>query len=365
MSRPSLELSVEPGQNVQAARQAQARLQAADLRLVKKAAEFNAHRKEDEEELEGEETQNKDPAIVAMDLAAQIAYLRKLKFQYLEQNAKDKYVKSIVSDIDDAPIVTAEQNKDLALTNEEKKEKLKAAKANLAEARILSTSVGGQTIYRVLADYQRVKQATDRADFLSQKIIDARTSLMVLRQTHPRPRLTIPLAEHKLADQVTEMQTLSDEIQALKQKAKTEKGRVRAGTLEVEELRTEAAEAQKSVKALQGDEEDSRLVPLCDWYTASLTLQRSICNLEDSSSESENELRLTYKVDQPPPASPHRVVISLIFAPDTRRLADAQVSGLEELGVDLGDLIDAHIQVNDVHGLVAAVLARARAAVSS
>ncbi|CAA7268255.1 unnamed protein product [Cyclocybe aegerita] len=361
MSRPSLELSVEPGKNVQAARQVQARLQAANLQLVKKVAVFNAHRKEEDEELEGEGATNKDPAIVAMDLAAQIAYLRKLKFQYLEQNAKDKYVKSIVSDIDDAPIVTAEQNKDLALVNEEKKEKLKAAKGNLAEV---------QSNIRLLApmveqDYQRVKQATDRAAFLSQKIIDARTSLMVLRQTHPPPRLTIPLAEQKLADQVTEMQTLSDDVQSLKQKAKTEKGRVRAGTLEVEELRTEAAEAQKSVKALQGDEEDSRLVPLCDWYTASLTLQRSICNLEDSSSESENELRLTYKVDAPPPASPHRVVISLIFAPDTRRLADAQVSGLEELGVDLGDLIDAHIQLNDVHGLVAAVLARARAAASS
>ena len=59
--------------------------------------------------------------------------MRKLKFQYLEQNAKDKYVKSIVSDIDDAPIVTAEENKDLALTNEEKKEKLKIAKGRLNE----------------------------------------------------------------------------------------------------------------------------------------------------------------------------------------------------------------------------------------
>jgi phosphatidate phosphatase APP1 len=59
--------------------------------------------------------------------------LRKLKFQYLEQNAKDKYVKSIVSDIDDAPIVTAEQNKELAAINQEKKATLKAAKEKLAE----------------------------------------------------------------------------------------------------------------------------------------------------------------------------------------------------------------------------------------
>jgi hypothetical protein len=38
-----------------------------------------------------------------------------------------------VSDIDDAPIVTAEDNKELLSSNVQKKEKLKVAKANLAE----------------------------------------------------------------------------------------------------------------------------------------------------------------------------------------------------------------------------------------
>jgi hypothetical protein len=38
-----------------------------------------------------------------------------------------------VSDIDDAPIVTAEENKELSLLNEGKKAKLKVAKENLAE----------------------------------------------------------------------------------------------------------------------------------------------------------------------------------------------------------------------------------------
>ena len=38
-----------------------------------------------------------------------------------------------MSDIDDAPIVTAEDNKELARANEEKKEKLKFAKGRLNE----------------------------------------------------------------------------------------------------------------------------------------------------------------------------------------------------------------------------------------
>jgi hypothetical protein len=94
-------------------------------------------------------------------------------------------------------------------------------------------------------------------------------------------------------------------------------------------------------------------------------LQHSISNLEESHFATENELRLTYKIDMPPPSPPHRITISLIFASDTRKLAAAQASGLDELGVEAGDVIDAHVQVDDAHGLVAAILARARAAASS
>jgi len=190
---------------------------------------------------------------------------------------------------------------------------------------------------------------------------------MLLRQTHPHPRLTIPLADQKLADQVDEMQSLSDQVQAAKQKAKGDKARLRTVASEVENLRIEAAEAEKAVKSTQMEEDDNRLVPLYNWFTASLALQRSISNLEDSHSESENELRLTYKLDPPSgtDSSSHHITISLIFAPDTRRLAGAQITGFEELGLEPGDMVDAHVQVNDVHGLVAAILARARAAMNT
>ncbi|KAF8191756.1 hypothetical protein BJ912DRAFT_963498 [Pholiota molesta] len=319
--RLSLE-HIEHGKNVETAKALQARFENADLQLVNKVSELDAI---------GQKTR-----YIAMEVADQIAYLRKLKFQYLEQNAKDKYVKSIVSDIDDAPIVTAEENKELAQVNEEKKEKLKVAKGKLAEV---------QNNIRLLGPM--VEEA-----------------LLLLRQTHPRPRLTIPLAEQKLQDQVDEMQTLNDQVQAIKQKAKAEKGRVKSGALDVENLRLEAAEAEKAVKSAQLEEDDSRLVPLYDWYSASLALHRSINNLEESHSVSENELQLTYKIDMPPPSPPHRVTIALIFAPDTRKLAAVQTAGLDDLGVEADDVVDAHVQVDDPHGLVAALLARARAAVA-
>jgi hypothetical protein len=57
--------------------------------------------------------------------------MHRLKFQYLENNAKDKYVKTIVND--EAPMITAESNAALQAANLIKKEKLKAAKSGLAQ----------------------------------------------------------------------------------------------------------------------------------------------------------------------------------------------------------------------------------------
>ena len=57
--------------------------------------------------------------------------MHRLKFQYLENNAKDKYVKTIVND--EAPMITADTNANLQAANLVKKANLKAAKSSLAQ----------------------------------------------------------------------------------------------------------------------------------------------------------------------------------------------------------------------------------------
>ncbi|KAG5649521.1 hypothetical protein H0H81_003317 [Sphagnurus paluster] len=349
--------TAEQEQLLKSAQALESQIENANLQLLRHPDTFHTWRLDTDE---GDDTaeleavaRERDPAIVAADVAAQISFLRKLKFQYLEQNAKDRYVKSIVSDIDDAPIVTAEDNKELLASNAAKKEKLKVAKSSLAET---------QRDVRTLAplverDYTKIKDTATQATQLAQQILDARLALTRLRKTHPHPRLTVALADQKLIDQVTEMQKLNDELEELRAQAQTVKEQVKKSALEVENLRVERAELEKTVKLSQMDaDDDARLVPLYSWYTASMNLHRSMNDLHESYTASDNELRLTYKID----SSPHRITISLFFAPDTRQLAAVQTAGLEELGVDVGDVIDAHVQVNDVQGVVAAILARAR-----
>jgi hypothetical protein len=58
-------------------------------------------------------------------------YLRNLKFQYLEQSAKKKYIVNIMSD--EAPSITAADNEAVKTENEEKKSGLRVAKDRLHE----------------------------------------------------------------------------------------------------------------------------------------------------------------------------------------------------------------------------------------
>ncbi|TFK25252.1 hypothetical protein FA15DRAFT_755909 [Coprinopsis marcescibilis] len=346
---------VEQDPKLELAKKLNEQLEQADLRMDRHQKDFSTYRLEVDDLSDGEDQRLKDPAVVAADVAEQIAFLRKLKFQYLEQNAKDKYVKSIVSDIEDAPMVTADDNLELAASNEEKKAKLKVAKEGLTEA---------QHNIRTLApmveqDYAAVEKAIERADFLAQRILDARLALMRLRQTHPHPRLTVATAEQKLEDQVTEMQELNDEVDIVKQEVRSVKDHAKAAALQVEKLRIQQTESERAVEALQLEEDDNRLVPLYDWYTASLHLHRSIFNLEESHSVSENELRLTYALE---PST--KVTVTLIFAPDTRGLAGVETVGFEELGVETTDIIEAHLLTNDVPGLISLLLSRARAALA-
>ncbi|KAI0741710.1 hypothetical protein C8Q80DRAFT_1195734 [Daedaleopsis nitida] len=292
-----------------------------------------------------------DPAIVAAEVASQISFLRNLKFQYLEQKAKDQYVKTIVSD--EAPNINADDNELLRIENDKKKELLTAAKARLAE---------NYSDVRTLAplveqDYNKAKALTQEAAALASKILDARLTLTRLRQAHPHPRLTIPAATAQLDDQIVEMQQLDDELQQVNEQVDSVKERVKAGAVEVERLRVERAELERQVNAGQKEVQDGRVVGLYDWYTASLALHRTLLSLESAHSESENELHLTYTVSPHGATEKRQVFFKLLFMPNSRLLSEVQVEGLTE---DVEDVVGAHLQANDVPGLIGAVLARAR-----
>lgn len=251
----------------------------------------------------------------------------------------------------------------------------------------LSNPKSDLTLYLYWPDYIKAKSLTDESVELAQKILDARLKLNRLRQAYPQPRLTIPTALAKLDSQVEEMQQLQDKLQMLDERVDEVKEHVKEGAREVERLRVDRTEVDKLVKQSRSEIEDGRVLELCDWYvlvcfsrlaqasiwhspphprhSASLTLSKSLHSLKSYTSPSENELHLSYAIPSSTSASraAHDISITLLFLPNTRQLADARIAGLPS-NSDMSDVIGARIQSNDVPGLIAAVLARARAEVS-
>ncbi|KAH7903963.1 hypothetical protein BJ138DRAFT_1167331 [Hygrophoropsis aurantiaca] len=331
----------------------QAQLEGANLQILDARLKLGAYKFDDDDLGGGDDTgTSKDPEGVRNDVAAQVSFLRRLKFQYLEQNAKDKYIKTIVSD--DAPLVTAAANEALRLRNEEKKAALREAKAKLEEKKGDVKVLAGL----VEEDYSRAKTLTQEATTLSQKILDARLELTRLRQAHPHPRLTVKSATATLEAQEAEMQDLDEAMRGVTEEIGQIKEGVRKGVGEIERLRAEKVELEKIAGAArvgEGEgEEDGRVAGLYDWFSASLTLHRSLLSLVSSHAETENELRLRYAVGQ------GEITIKLLFIPNTRQLGAAEVIGPDGGMMDVGDVLDTHVHANDVSGLVWAVLARAR-----
>lgn len=94
---------------------------------------------------------------------------------------------------------------------------------------------------------------------------------------------------------------------------------------------------------------------------ASLAFHRMMQGLSSSSCPSQNELHLTYNLSSSfRPIKENLLTIKLVFLPDTRRLATVDLSGPAAEDADFGELIDTYLQSNDVHGLISAILARAR-----
>ena len=56
--------------------------------------------------------------------------------------------------------------------------------------------------------------------------------------------------------------------------------------------------------------------------------------------------------------NPRIVTITLLFLPNTRQLADVRIEGLDEL--DMTNVVDSHVQANDVPGLIWNIVTRAR-----
>ncbi|XAO24064.1 hypothetical protein I312_102854 [Cryptococcus bacillisporus CA1280] len=289
-----------------------------------------------------------NPILVREEMKAQKDYFRKLKFTYLEQDAKRHFLASITGD--EPQRVEPGENEERELINAEKKERLKAAKADIEDMRTTSVQLAEENAKK----HDEMSQQLVEAQTLQKQIRDMELELARIKATHPpENRMTVNQANDTLDAQIVEIQQLTDEREATQAQIDQTSEIVARIAKELQRLsRDREREEARAREVREGREAgDTKVDDICRWLTSSMSFYRSLLGIRSVRAVSETELHLEYDVPQGP------IILVMKFDELTKRLADAALIGSD---IDIAEAVGIAAGSNDVPGLIADVLARLR-----
>lgn len=226
------------------------------------------------------------PAGLEADLAHYTELFAKLRFSYVEQVTKEKFIRAIVGD--PPLIVTMQENLDLEKENAEAKAELKSLKLEVA-AMVAELERRGRDLSQ---RYESVQLDTAKLQDLPARTeeLEARVEKLRLMQKVPgaNPNLNLPLA--KTLDLVerrkAEQQQLARELEALQAKVprkqkEAERLQAELGPLETKLHTSSAAarEAQRRKEAALGGVADD-LEQRARWWRASEDVLNKVLDLK-------------------------------------------------------------------------------------
>lgn len=160
------------------------------------------------------------PASLDADLAHYSELFSKLRFSYVEQVTKEKFIRAIVGD--PPLIVTASENGELEKENAKAKMALKSLKVEVSDMIQLLEHKGRE----LSSKYQHIQLETARLEDLPRKMTTLQTQVDNLRKANEISgsedhELNLPLAktEALVLERRIELQYLTRELEALKAKA--------------------------------------------------------------------------------------------------------------------------------------------------
>ncbi|KAG5927858.1 hypothetical protein E4U42_001700 [Claviceps africana] len=227
------------------------------------------------------------PASLEADLAHYTELFAKLRFSYVEQVTKEKFIRAIVGD--PPLIVTAQENVDLERDNARTKAELQSLKQEVALMVTELETRGRQLSQR----YASIQRDTAKLQDVPAKTDELRASIDALRALRESAdadsSLTLPLAKtlDLVARRKAEQQDLARELEALRAKAprkhkEAERLRAELGPLEAK-LETSSAAARDARRrreeaALGGVADD--LEQRARWWRASEEVLRQVLELK-------------------------------------------------------------------------------------
>ncbi|KAJ6443950.1 60s ribosomal protein l37 protein [Purpureocillium lavendulum] len=227
------------------------------------------------------------PASLQADLAHYKELFAKLRFSYVEQVTKEKFIRAIVGD--PPQIVTMQENLDLERETGEAKAQLKSSKLEVEEMVEELGRIGRE----LSAKYECVYTETARLEELPERIRELEAQVEELRAAHDMsgaaPGQNLPLAKTLglVAKRKAEQQELARELEALQSKAprkRKEADRLRAELQPLEarlhNSTAAAREAQRRKEAALGGAADD-LDQRARWWRANEGVLRQALDVKE------------------------------------------------------------------------------------
>ncbi|WVO12826.1 hypothetical protein L204_100434 [Cryptococcus depauperatus] len=289
-----------------------------------------------------------NPVLVREEMNAQKDYFRRLKFAYLEQDAKRHFLASITGE--EPQRVEPGENEERERINAEKKAVLKTAKHDIEEMRSTTIHLAGKNTEM----YTKMTSQLSEAQALQKQIRDMELELARIKATYPPDnRMTANQANEILDAQIDEIQRLTDEREVTQAEADRTREDVARVAQEVQRLsRDREREEARAREVREGREAgDTRVDDACRWLTSSISFYRSLLGIRSVKAVSNEELHLEYDV---PNGS---VVLVITFDALTKRFSSASLRGSN---LDITEAAGVAEGSNDIPGLIADVLMRLR-----
>ena len=227
------------------------------------------------------------PTSLEADLAHYKELFAKLRFSYVEQVTKEKFIRAIVGD--PPQIVTLQENLDLEKENAAIKSELKALKLEVQDMVALLEDRGRA----LAAKYENIQTETAQLRDLPQKALELEARIGELKAeqasepgSDPTQNLPLNKTRELIAKRKREQQELSRELEGLQAKAprkgkEAERLQAELGPLQTKRQNSMAAakEARRRKEASLGGVADD-LEQRARWWRASETVLKSVLDAQ-------------------------------------------------------------------------------------
>ncbi|GAA6027397.1 hypothetical protein JCM8097_007828 [Rhodosporidiobolus ruineniae] len=285
------------------------------------------------------------------DLKVFKSHVSTLKLAYLESNAKLEFSNHIMSPAG-FKAIDKEDNEKIAERRKVVKDELEVRKQRVKEIETL-VRIEAEALEQQLS--QREQEVSHAAQLLQECEEMEREIAMLKNKRSPTERLTIEQASNVCDEQLAELESIGQRTMQCEAEMKSLKPQIKASKIRIERLSHTAKQLQREqderdAKGVQ----DERAEEACQWLDTTAQLYKSLLGIYNAYTVGSPARELVFEYELPSTDKGDLRKLSIELGEDGKMVG----ARLIDSSMDIQDLVDAHLDSQDLRSLVQEVRIR-------